>query len=200
MLLVKRIVRGSGATDHLVGSREKRNFVSGVERFSGIRMLYRICWARLERGTLFLRTPSKTKDMSTVSLISRSADRIPLVNEDHPWHTSNCKQLALNNAAHVLEAIHRPAEIWMPKICILISTSHIMARNIIIFAHLVLVLIVVHIARVHMTREFVYNACFCASQGNLLWPISVLIRDDRLFVCQCHRRLAKTATQFSVRE
>lgn len=69
--------------------------------------------------------------MSIVSLVSGS---IPPVSENHPLHASTASS-SLNNSAHDLEAIRRPPEILMPKICIFISKSHLMADNVVLLAH-----------------------------------------------------------------
>lgn len=73
--------------------------------------------------------PEKPKDKSVLSFISLSADRIPLVNENHPWHTSNCKQSALNSAANVSQAIHRLLKYWWIKSVFSSQARHIMTSK-----------------------------------------------------------------------
>lgn len=103
----------------------------------------------------FQRTARKTKDASAASVIVLSAERIPAVDKNHPRHTSNCKQIPLNNAAQVSAAIRKPVEILMYKIVIFISASHVMPSPV----HIGSLCIRGAYKCVHVTRKFVYYAC-----------------------------------------
>ncbi len=143
LLSVKWIMCSGGATDHLGWKRVK---VCEWAVFSGIDTWHCFCWARLECWTLFLRTPRKTKDMSTVSLVffvcwknSSLSMRI----------THDILQTA-SSSLSIMQHISRrqftdTLKYWCLKICIFITPSHVMADNVVIYANQIIACVYIQV-------------------------------------------------------